>query len=145
MTIFQRIRDLARQEERLRWAVERQRARCTRITPTISNMPKGGGSGQRMEEDVIRLTMVKDQYDTVARELRAERAALAPRIAQLKDGTQRTAMTMRYMKNMRIIEIGDAVGYSERQVFRVLERAESKILQRLKGKEGQKKDGSTCQ
>ena len=145
MTIFQSIRDLARQEERLRWAVERQKARCTRITTTISNAPRGGGGDQRMEEDVIRLTMVKDQYDAVATELREERAALEPCIAQLKDGTQRTAMTMRYMKNMRIIEIGDAVGYSERQVFRVLERAENKILQQLKGKEERKKDGSTCQ
>lgn len=129
MTDFKRIRDLARQEERLRWAVERQMAKCTKITPTISDMPKGGGSGQRMEEDVIRLALLSEQHDAVVNELRAARKALAPYIRRLKDGTQRTAMTMRYMNNMRIDAIMDAMGYSERQVFRILERAESKVLQ----------------
>ena len=145
MIDFGRIRDLARQEERLRWAVERQMAKCTRITPTISDMPKGGGSGQRMEEDVIRLALLKEQHEAVAGELRGERKTLAPYIRRLRDGTQRTAMTLRYMENKRIGVIMEAMGYSERQVFRILEKAESKILQREIVKEGQKKDGSTCQ
>lgn len=145
MIDFGRIRDLARQEERLRWAVEKQMAKCTRITPTISDMPKGGGSGQRMEEDVIRLALLKEQHEAVAGELQGERRALEPYIRRLRDGTQRTAMTLRYMQNKRIGVIMDVMGYSERQVFRILERAESKVLQRFKGKEGQRKDGSTCQ
>ena len=145
MTSFARIRDLAKQEERLRWAVERQTAKCTRSTTTYSDGPKGGGSGQRMEEDVVRLVMLKEQHAAIEAELEAERAYLGGYVRQLKDGTPRTAMTMRYMNNMRIVEIGDIMGYSERQVFRLLQRAESIIIQRQKAREGRKKDVSACQ
>lgn len=145
MNTFQRIRNLAKQEERQRWAVERQTARCTRITPIISDMPKGGGSGQKMEEDVILLTILKEQHAETLAALKAERGQIAPCIRRLKDGNQRTAMTLRYMKNMRIVEIGNTMGYSERQVFRILEKAETVVLQRLERKTAQQKDGSTCQ
>lgn len=145
MNVFQKIRNLSRMEERQRWAVERQMAKCTRITPVYSSTPKGGGGGQRMEEDVILLGMLKEQYGATRSELDAARAAIAPRVRRLQDGNQRTAMTMRYMKNMRIMEIGDAMGYSERQVFRILERAEAIILKGMEREERGKKDGSTCQ
>lgn len=145
MTSFTRIRDLARQEERLRWAVQKQEAKATRITPTYSNAPKGGGSGQRMEEDTVKLILLKEQRDAVAKELAGERETLARYTKRLKDGTQRTAMALRYMKNLRISEIGEAMGYTERQVFRILRRAESQVIQWQKVKEGQKKDVSTCQ
>ena len=98
-----------------------------------------------MEEDVILLGMLKEQYGATRSELDAARAAIAPRVRRLQDGNQRTAMTMRYMKNMRIMEIGDAMGYSERQVFRILERAEAIILKGMEREERGKKDGSTCQ
>ena len=126
------IRDLARQEERLRWAVERQRAKCTRITPTISGMPRASGNGQRMEEDVIRLTILKENWEAVRQELDSMRAELRPWIRKLKDGTQRTAMTMRYIENRRIGEIAETMAYSESQVFRILRRAEEEIRRRGK-------------
>lgn len=139
MTNFARIRELARQEERLRWAVERQRAKCTRKTPTYSDGPRGSGGGQRMEEDTIRLVMLKDQLEHVREELEPERALLQRYVKKLKDGTQRAAMEMRYMKAMGIIEIGDTMGYSERQVRRILKRAESLVLQREKASEDRRK------
>ena len=145
MNTFQKIRNLAKQEERQRWAVERQTARCTRITPTISDMPKGGGSGQKMEEDVILLTILKEQHAETMAALKEERGQIAPIIRRLKDGNQKTAMTLRYMKNMRIVEIGNTMGYSERQVFRILERAETVVQQGLERKATCGKDGSTCQ
>lgn len=145
MNTFQKIRNLAKQEERQRWAVERQTARCTRITPTISDMPKGGGSGQKMEEDVILLTILKEQHAETMAALKEERGQIAPIIRRLKDGNQKTAMTLRYMKNMRIVEIGNTMGYSERQVFRILERAETVVQQGLEHKATRGKDGSTCQ
>ena len=145
MNTFQKIRNLAKQEERQRWAVERQTARCTRITPTSSDMPKGGGSGQKMEEDVILLTILKEQHAETMAALKEERGQIAPIIRRLKDGNQKTAMTLRYMKNMRIVEIGNTMGYSERQVFRILERAETVVQQGLERKATRGKDGSTCQ
>lgn len=135
MTNFARIRDLARQEERLRWAVKRQIAKCTRITPTYTDGPRATGNGQQREEDNVRLIMLKDQLAIVQGELDAERGALKPYVDKLGDGTQRSAMDMRYMKAMGIIEIGDTMGYSERQVRRILKRAESLVLQRQKAKE----------
>lgn len=145
MNTFQKIRTLAKQEERQRWAVERQEARCTRVTSAISGMPRGGGSGQRMEEDTILLVIMREQHEEIKRELQEERGKIAPMIRRLKDGNQKRAMTLRYMKNMRIVEIGNVMGYSERQVFRILERAESVVQQGLERKTTQGKDGSTCQ
>lgn len=145
MNVFQRIRNLAKMEERQRWAVERQMARCARLSPVLSDMPKGGGGGQRMEEDVILLTILKEQHEKTLAELKTERGTIAPGIRALRDGNQRTAMTLRYMKNMRITEIGNTMGYSERQVFRILERAETKVYQRLERKKAAQKDVSTCQ
>ena len=139
MISFERIRDLARQEERLRWAVERQEAKCTKITPTYSNTPKGGGGDQRREEDMIRLVLVKEQHEAVKAALGDARANLDRYTRRLKDGTQRAAMQYRYMKNMRITEIGEAMGYSERQVFRILQRAEAQVIQWQKVKEGKGK------
>ena len=139
MTNFARIRELARQEEKLRWAVERQMAKCTRITPTYSDGPKGGGSGQRMEEDVIRLALLKDQLADVREELNIERSILQRYINRLKDGTQRAAMNMRYMRGMGIAAIGETIGYSERQIRRILKRAESLVLQREKASEDRRK------
>lgn len=132
MNVFRRIRELTRQEERQRWAVMRQEARCTRVTPTYSHMPKGGGDNRR-EDDMILLTILKDQHRETKAALDRERAAVAPYINKMRDGNARTAMTLRYMKGMRILQICDAMGYSERQVFRILERAESKVLQRFGG------------
>ena len=139
--MFTRIRNLARMEERQRWAVERQMAKCTRSTPVYSAAPRGGGTGQRMEEDVILLGMLKDQHQETRTELEQARASIAPGIRQLRDGNQRMAMTMRYMKNMRIIEIGDVMGYSERQVFRILEKAEARIIQGMERDERNKPTG----
>lgn len=139
MISFERIRDLARQEERLRWAVERQEAKCKKTTPTYSNTPKGGGGDQRREEDMIRLVLVKEQHEAVKAALGDARANLDRYTRRLKDGTQRTAMKYRYMKNMRITEIGEAMGYSERQVFRILQRAEAQVIQWQKVKEGKGK------
>ena len=139
MINFARIRDLARQEERLRWAVKRQEAKCTKITPTYSNAPRGGGGEQRREEDMIRLLTVKEQHNAVKEALEDERDNLSRYTRRLKDGTWRAAMEYRYMKAMRITEIGEAMGYSERQVFRILQRAEAQVLQWQTAKDGKAK------
>lgn len=145
MNVFQNIRKLAKTEERQRWAVERQQARCTRVSPVLSDMPKRHGGGQRMEEGVILLTMLKEAHEATLKELKKEQASIMPAIRALRDGNQRIALKMRYMENMRIWEIGNAMGYSDRQVFRILERAENKVLAKLERKTARGKDGRSCQ
>ena len=126
MIDFKRMRKLIRQEERLRWAVRRMEDRATRTTPTYSAAPRsGGGSGQQMEENVIRLLMVKEQHEMILAELGQARSELQERMELIPDGVQRAALGMRYMRGMSIREIMLAMNYSERQVFRILEEAEN--------------------
>jgi DNA-directed RNA polymerase specialized sigma subunit len=135
MTNFARLRDLIKQEERLGWAVKRQNAKCTRSTQVFDSVPRGGGDGQRMESDAVRLVLLKEQHGLVKAELDKERAGLKIYMRRLDNGTQRAAMEMRYMKGVRVTEIGDAMGYTERQVFRILKRAETQINQWQRVKE----------
>lgn len=145
VNVFKRIRSLAKTEERQRWAVERQMARCTRITPVLSDMPRAKGNDRRMEEGVILLTMLREAHEMTLKELKAARASIAPGIRALRDGNQRAAMKMRYMENMRIWEIGNAMGYSDRQIFRILENAEAKVLAKTEWRAAREKDGRSCQ
>lgn len=126
MIDFKHLRKLIRQEERLRWAVRRMEDRATRTTPTYSAAPRVGGNGQQMEENVIRLLMVKEQHELIRAELGQARSELQKKMELIPDGVQRAALGMRYIQGMSIREIMQAMNYSERQVFRILEEAESR-------------------
>lgn len=126
MNDFETIRKLARETQRLRWAMERQRARAVGVTRPMDGMP-GGGSGQRMEEDVVRLTTLQAQYQRAKQRLEDARGRVRPGIEDLEDATERAVMELRYMQDTEIGEIADGMHYSERQVFRILRRAERRI------------------
>ena len=127
MIDFIRIRDLARQEEKLRWAVERQTARATRTTTNITGMPRGGGSGNIQEDDIIKLAMLREEHKTAEAALKKERGRLKKAMRVVTDGLERSALSMRYMQGLKIGDIMETLNYSKSSVLRLLRSAEHRI------------------
>lgn len=140
MTDFEKIVELAKTEQRLAWAVEKQKAKTTGTTITISDMPKGGGNGgKKLEEDVLKLVMLEEEHAAVTKELKEARAELRPYIRALKETKHRLEISMRYMSAQKISDIAETMNYSERQVQRDLREAETLIIQRQKRREARRK------
>lgn len=140
MTDFGRILELAREEQRIRSAIDRQRARATRsAAPTISDMPRsGGGNKQRLEEDVVNLVSLQEEHTVLQKELTAARAELKRDIRQLKTASLRTILRMRYLQNSRISIIAEDMSYSERQVQRIIRDGETQIHRIQRAREQRK-------
>lgn len=130
MTDFIRMRTLMREKERIGWMVEKANARATQTTAIVTGMPRGGGNQQRMEDDTILLATLKEQYEEVTTELTEARTQLKKDIRYLDSDTYKIIVKMRYIAGARIEYIADSLGYSERQIFRILDRAEKKIRSR---------------
>ena len=127
MIDFIRIRALAKQEERLKWALERQLARAARSTANITGMPRGGGGINAQEDDMIRLAMIREEHKLAESNLRKERAKLKRAMKKLDDGIERSALSMRYLQGLKIWEIMETLNYSKSSVLRLLKSAERKI------------------
>ena len=81
MTDFVKMRELIRQEERYRWAVEKQMAKATKITSTLSKSGRSGSgrTGSQVEDGAVELAPLKEEYTEIKEELDAMRAELCGR------------------------------------------------------------------
>lgn len=131
MTDFERIIDLARQEQRLQSAIAKQRSKAEGVgSPRYSDMPKGPGNKQRLEEDVVQLVTLQEEHDAVMQELRPMRTELKRAIAKLRDPVMRTVMTMRYIQYRKIADIAELLTYSDRQIQRLLGDGQEQVHRR---------------
>ena len=138
MIDFIRIRKLAGQEEKLRWALDKQLARATRSTANITGMPRGGGKGNGQEDEMIKLAMLRDEHRAADSALKRERGKLKRAMKKLSvdDTMERSALSMRYLQGLKIWDIMETLNYSKSSVLRLLKSAERKI-------NGSGKDGTT--
>lgn len=125
MVDFVRMRKLIRLDERLKWAIEREEAKATKRTSTISGIGGGGGriNKSRTEEGAVALAILRDEHDQVKAELREQRKELEPQLKHLNE-VAKTLMTMRYIKGMECKKIAKAMYYSETHVFHVMQQSE---------------------
>lgn len=133
MTDFERMRMLIRQEERYRWAVEKQRAKAEKITSGISQTGRSGSTrtGSQVEEGAIMLAALQDEYKEILDELmqaRVELEATIKRIRSAKMRLEKTCLRMRYMQGMSVRRIALSLGYSEDYLHRKMRQAESRII-----------------
>ena len=137
MTDFYRLRELIREEERLAWAVERQEARATKITASISASGGGGGKTRSQVEDgAIMLAALKDEHEEVVEELTKARNELRAGIAMVGDlklGKGRTFLRLRYIQGINVKRIAEELHYSETYIHRILKHSEALIIKAQAG------------
>lgn len=127
MIDLRRMRYLMDRLPMARLNVERAMSRATKCTQRLTMAAGGGGYGDAMSENAIRLSVAREKRDGILRELRELRETLAPRIAELDDPVQRLIMQMRYLDGQSARQIAYALALSERWVFYNLSRAEARI------------------
>lgn len=127
MIDFVRMRQLMKTEERLHWAMERERAKAEKMTASFSrNGGKGGEPSSRVEDGAIALSVLKDEYKLVTEELEQQRKELQKYLRRLED-IHRTVMKLRYMKGMSCRKIAEKLNYSRDHVCHMVKGAEVEI------------------
>lgn len=143
MTDFERMRLLIRQEQRYRWAIEKEMAKAAKSTTTISQTGGGGTrNGSRVEDGAIMLAALKDEYAEIKAELETARDELREsikKIRSVKERLEKTCLRMRYIQGMSIRKIAVSLNYTEDYLHRKLRAAEALIINIQKAQEEQKK------
>ena len=144
MTDFERMRVLIRQEERYRWAVEKQKAKASKMTSVISQTGRAGTArqGSRVEEGAVMLAALEDEYKEILDELTAARNELKDSIARIRNAKARlekTCLRMRYMQGMSVRQIAVSLNYTEDYLHRKMRGAEALILRIQKAQEDKNK------
>lgn len=146
MTDFYRMRELIRDEERLRWSIEKQRARAEKMTISLSRSGGGGGgkTGSQVEDGAIIIAALKDEHKELMEELEAARKDLRAGIAMVGSkrlGIGKTFIRMRYLKGIKVSVIAEKLNFSDKYIHRILKRSEALINKAQRVRESQvKKD-----
>ena len=114
MIDFKAMREKIKQVHRLNRAVQRIYDKATGTTITITDMPKAGGVGNKLQNDVVELVTVKEEYETAKQELDEMKSQLMAKMKKKPYQTQpkKLMMTMQllilakltlFMKNQCIL------------------------------------------
>lgn len=122
----QRIRNLVK----LQWRVEQETAKATKITATITGMPRGSDNHSKVEDGAIRMADLKDAYREAAEELEAMKEALDPLISDLDNADDRAVMRLRYIKGFSPEDIAEAIHRTDRSIYYYLSRAEDQLVRK---------------
>ena len=143
MTDFLKMRELIKQEERYRWAVEKQMARATGAAIKMSKAGKSRTNkvGSQVEEGAVELVPLKEEYAEIKEELDAMRDELQQSIRKLRGPKHRldkTCLRMRYMQGISVRKIAFSLNYSEDYIFQKMKQAERIICDMQREKEAGK-------
>ena len=127
MVNLSRMRTLIAYEQRLRFDRLKKLAKATKITTTITGMPRGSGTGNKIQDGAIELAEVEDAYREVLTELRSMREELEQLLPALDNPDDIGIMRLRYVDGKRLQDIPEAVCLSERAMYYHLSGAERKL------------------
>ena len=108
--------------ERSRWM-----ARATRMVPTLSDMPRGGGERRSSEDIILRIAEIENEIDRKIDALLDQRAAVVEAITAVGDRQLREVLELRYLDGATFEEIAEEMGLSARHVLRLHGAALEKI------------------
>ena len=108
--------------ERSRWM-----ARATRMVPTLSDMPRGGGERRRSEDIILRIAEIENEIDRKIDALLDQRAAVVEAITAVGDRQLREVLELRYLDGATFEEIAEEMVLSVRHVLRLHGAALEKI------------------
>lgn len=127
MVNLYRMRQLMRQILKVQWKIEREEARATKITTTLTGMPRGGANGDQVSSGAIQIAELKDAFRETLDELERMRAELDPLIGDLENANDRAVMRLRYIKGFSPEDIADAIYRTDRSIYYYLSRSEDQI------------------
>ncbi len=108
--------------ERSRWM-----ARATRMVPTLSDMPRGGGERRSSEDIILRIAEIENEIDRKIDALLDQRAAVVEAITAVGDRQLREVLELRYLDGATFEEIAEEMVLSVRHVLRLHGAALEKI------------------
>lgn len=130
MVNLYRMRILIRQTIKVRWKVEKEMARATKITTVLTGMPRGGTGHDQVSEGAIKIDEVKQAYREIIDELERMQTELDPLIDGLDNPDDRAVMRLRYIECYSPEDIADAIHRTDRSVYYYLSRAEDTLARR---------------
>lgn len=134
MVNLYRMRKLIRDSVKIRWKVERETAKATKVTTILTGMPRGSDNRNKVEDGAIRISDVMDAYREVLKELEAMKAELDPLIDGLENADDRAVMRLRYINGFSPEDIAEAIHRTDRSIYYYLSRAEDQLARMYPGK-----------
>ena len=125
-----RMRQLMRFSIKARWKVEKEMARATKITATLTGMPRGGAGHDQVSEGAIKIDEIKQAYRETLGELEQMQRELDPLIDTLDNPDDRAVMRLRYVECFSPEDIAEAIHRTDRSVYYYLSRAEDQLARK---------------
>lgn len=94
-------------------------ARLTRVTPTYSGMPGGGGDGDKYTNGVAKIIELEEEIDRRTDALVDKRREIERCIDATPDAAERRLLKLRYIDGMKWERIALEMSYTQRQVLRI--------------------------
>ena len=114
---------IIRQESLLR-EIERRRESATSITAKIkSDIVKGGGSHDRMADDVARIVDTEEELTEEIAEIGKRLADILEAIRSVHNEMQKTVLTLRYIEGLDWLAISERIGYEISNTYIIHGRA----------------------
>ena len=107
--------------------IERLRSLETKITPTLSDMPKGGGSSNKIELVTERIDEIEQQMSDELKNLVDTRAEIEAVIQQVESEPYREVLERRYIHGEHWEQIAVNMNYDYRWVLRLHGKALAEI------------------
>lgn len=127
MIDFEKMRFLINRLPHIEWDIEQEEAKATKITTSLTGMPRGSGNHSQVEDGAIRLATLREVYGESLMELHEMRKELESYITRLEDPDERASMRLRYIKGYNVQVITKSIHCAEKTVYNYLKRAEEKI------------------
>lgn len=124
MIDFKRFRIAIDRKNVALFALEKARARATKVTTTITGMPRGTSTGKQVEDGAIRIAEAKEALEARTQELKLFQDELTRMLSAMKDERQKRYLSMRYLEEMSVPKIAIRESYSESTIYEELKRAE---------------------
>ena len=117
---LRQVRDIAREIQSLEDSLLEIETRITRISPILSDMPKGGGSDpDKMASGVIHLIETKKQRQKAINNLTVIQKKYEDIVRNLTISIYRTILFDHYFENKSLQQIADENCYSYRHICRL--------------------------
>ena len=104
---------------RLNREIDRLLEEKARVTPTLSQEPKGGGGGDRIQLAVEKIAEVEDKINAQIDRLVDLRREIEEKLSALPDGKQKEVLHRRYILGQKWEEIAVQMGLDYRWILRI--------------------------